>query len=106
MAEDIQWLNAESERDSGSFKFHAVRANLDSKFSELKNIPSVCGLRPKRGWTIDMFADENDRCIKCVRALGLACDTCFGVGYIDTVDRVTKMPNLHRCEICKGTGLK
>ena len=58
----------EKRNKSWSATQNAVKANLDSKFSELKNIPSACGLRPKRGWTIDMFAYENDKCIKCVRA--------------------------------------
>lgn len=106
MAGNIQWLNPEFGLSSDNFEFHAVETTTANENLELKDVPSLCGLRPIHGWYVDGFADENDKCLKCLRKLDLACNTCGGTIWLDGVNRITKEPTIFKCPACNGTGLK
>jgi hypothetical protein len=68
----IQWLttdhNPRARRtgwDAGNtgWKLHAVEAGDLEKFSEIGGRTALCGLRPRWGWSLDLFVDE--KCKRC-----------------------------------------
>ena len=78
----FQWVNCETNPNLPAFgydagrtawKFHAVMANPEQRFVEMENKTSACGLRPRYGWTLDLFMDEDDavagKCMRCLKAL-------------------------------------
>lgn len=44
------------------WKRHAV-VTEETEFSKIKRAPSLCGLRAKHGWGLDLFIE--DECSKC-----------------------------------------
>jgi len=70
----IQWITT---RPSGKahthsaddgvtgWRLHAVEADDKTTFAELGRKPSLCGLRPKMGWGMDLFIEA--RCKRCAR---------------------------------------
>jgi hypothetical protein len=70
----IEWLTTEPNPrspttgfDAGQvgWKLHAVYCREGTTFGEIGRRPALCGLRPRWGWSLDMFIDE--RCKRCVR---------------------------------------
>jgi hypothetical protein len=71
----IQWLTTASNPRTVSFsadagthgwRQHAVCADENTLFVELRNQPSLCGLIPRHGWDIDLFVDT--KCKRCLLA--------------------------------------
>lgn len=48
------------------WKLHAVEASDDASLTEIGRRRALCGLRPRHGWTVDLFIEE--RCQRCERA--------------------------------------
>ena len=78
MAPKVHWLTtAPNPRapaagyDAGQrgWRLHAVVADDSQAFKELgrgANVaPSACGLRPRHGWSLDLFIE--DKCARCLR---------------------------------------
>lgn len=104
----IQWLTTAPNphvrgygADDGQrgWRQHAVRATEDESLKAVALRPAACGLLPAHGWGLDMFGGEMPECIRCRRALGLACKTCRGTGRIRVSARVS-----HGCPDCRGSG--
>lgn len=75
---NVQWLNTNPSgrshthsADDGrtGWRFHAVEATDKTTLKEIERKAALCGLRPRNGWTIDLFMDEKARCKRCVRKL-------------------------------------
>lgn len=49
------------------WRLHSVIAADTETFDQVKGRLSACGLRPRHGWSLDMFI--KDRCKHCERAL-------------------------------------
>lgn len=49
------------------WKLHAVEASETDKFTDLGRMTALCGLRPRHGWSLDLFIE--DECQKCVAAM-------------------------------------
>lgn len=49
------------------WRLHAVYASEDAKFSEVQGRPSLCGIYPTHGWSLDLFIE--DKCKRCVATL-------------------------------------
>lgn len=67
-----QWLTTRAsgrahtvECDDGQtgWKLHAVVADDSETFAQIGRRPSLCGLRPKHGWGLDLFVE--DKCKLC-----------------------------------------
>ena len=72
-----QWLStgpnprtAATGPDAGQrgWRLHAVRADEDATFDSIRARRSACGLRPRHGWSLDLFIEQ--RCAGCLAALG------------------------------------
>ncbi len=72
---DIQWLTTEPNPKSSTkgfnagqvgWKLHAVYGKETQLFSDIGRKKSLCGLRPRHGWSLDLFIE--DKCKKCQRA--------------------------------------
>lgn len=46
------------------WKMHAVEAPEGAKFSDVGRLPALCGLRPRYGWGMDLFIE--DQCARCL----------------------------------------
>lgn len=55
-----------------AWKWHAIKADPVDSFTQHRSTAAACGMRARYGWTMDLFADEEDRCTRCEKALGLA----------------------------------
>lgn len=71
-----QWLTTAPNPRSSSqgpdagqrgWKLHAVEAKDTTTFGSLKGHAALCGMRPRHGWSLDMFIE--DRCQRCERVL-------------------------------------
>jgi hypothetical protein len=71
-----QWLTTSSSprrpatgHDAGQrgWRLHAVRANAEDTFSQVRGRRAACGLLARHGWGLDQFIDE--KCSKCVAAI-------------------------------------
>lgn len=49
------------------WRLHAVQAETTDTFMSIGRAVAACGLRPRHGWSLDMFI--TDRCKRCERAL-------------------------------------
>lgn len=96
-AEDpIEWMLPDSYSVQGvprAWKLHAVRAKATDTGRDVRFRRAACGLRTARGWTIDLFVEQ--RCSRCLRALGLAHVPCKGRGVVGYAS----------CQPCRGTGI-
>lgn len=54
-----------------SWKWHAVEASSTDSFAAIRHHRAACGLRARHGWTMDLFAHDDDRCTRCEKALGI-----------------------------------
>ena len=70
----IQWLttapNPRSRAtgfDAGQrgWRIHAVLATDVATLEEIRNVPALCGLRPRHGWGMDLSIEA--RCRRCER---------------------------------------
>lgn len=68
----IHWLTTEpnprspaTRHDAGQrgWRRHAVEAPDAATFIDLRHRAALCGLRPRHGWGLDMFIDED--CTRC-----------------------------------------
>ena len=68
----IQWLttspnprSAATGHDAGQrgWRLHAVEADENQKFTEIRGRRALCGVLPRHGWGLDMFVE--DRCKRC-----------------------------------------
>lgn len=73
---NYQWLttapnprSAATGCDAGQrgWKLHAVKAQEGDKFTDLGRRVALCGMRPRHGWSLDLFVE--DRCSRCVKKL-------------------------------------
>lgn len=77
-----QWLNTGFNPRASPFgfdagrtgwKFHAVQSSPKQTFGSLENKTAACGMRPRHGWTLDLFMDEDDevagKCVRCLKQL-------------------------------------
>lgn len=71
-----QWLTtAPNPRSSATgydagqrgWKLHAVKADDDVKFSDIRFESALCGCLPSHGWGLDMFIE--DKCKRCERKM-------------------------------------
>lgn len=76
-AESFQWLttapnprSAATGHDAGQrgWKLHAVRAAANAKFADLRGRVALCGVRPRHGWSLDMFVEQ--KCARCAAKMG------------------------------------
>jgi len=74
MSGKIQWLTtAPNPRspatgvDAGQRGWvqHAVVADDDASFKDIKGVRSLCGLKPAHGWGLDLFIES--KCKKCLK---------------------------------------
>lgn len=49
------------------WRLHAVDVARGAKFEDIRNVRSVCGLKPAHGWDMDLFVETP--CKKCERIL-------------------------------------
>lgn len=49
------------------WKLHAVEANEGEDYKEYAKRPALCGTRPRHGWGVDLFIDEE--CARCDAAM-------------------------------------
>lgn len=70
--ETIQWLTTRSSgkshthsADDGQtgWRLHAVPAQPSQRLTGIGRVRALCGLRPRRGWGLDLFIDE--KCRRC-----------------------------------------
>jgi hypothetical protein len=75
---DVQWITTSPNPykvqmgyDCGQmgWRLHAVVATPQMKFSELGRQRSVCGIRPRWGWNLDLFIER--KCARCAKKLGM-----------------------------------
>ena len=60
--------------------------------------PSACGVRPWRGWSVDLFVEN--KCARCMRKLGIDCKKCRGKGFTGRASTNNWKP----CYACAFTG--
>ena len=74
----IQWLTTRPSgrahthgADDGQtgWRLHAVVANSEATFEQIKHYRAACGMRPRHGWGLDLFIER--RCARCEKKLGL-----------------------------------
>ena len=104
----IQWLTTAPNphvrgygADDGQrgWRQHAVRATDNESIKAVSLRSAACGLLPAHGWGLDLVADVMPRCVRCRRALGLACKTCRGKGFL----RISETMD-HGCPDCASSG--
>jgi hypothetical protein len=76
------------------WRLHAVEFVEGSPDGNLKR--SACGMWKR--WGLDLFVER--KCVRCLRALGLACATCTGRGHVGSVRAGT----WDLCSACLGNG--
>ena len=76
--------------DPRGWKLHAIAATPGTSIKSVAWKRSACGHIAR--WGGDLFIEK--KCAQCLRALGLACPLCRGIGWIDGVF----------CAPCAGTG--
>lgn len=69
----IYWINTRPSpytpatgHDAGQkgWKLHAVEAESDQSFNEIRGRRALCGLLPRWGWSLDAFIE--DKCERCL----------------------------------------
>lgn len=66
----IQWLTTYAKNPGpwqSGWKLHAIAAQDTEKLEDTKGRVAACGLRPRHGWSIDLFI--NVKCKKCVKKI-------------------------------------
>lgn len=72
----IQWLTSAANPrapatgfDAGQrgWKLHAVNGEASESFAAVRSRVAACGLRPRHGWSLDLFIE--DKCERCLKAL-------------------------------------
>jgi hypothetical protein len=58
------------------WRLHALEAEEKATFSGVGKQRSLCGLRPRHGWSLDLFIEE--KCARCAKKLGLVRDEFTG----------------------------
>ena len=71
----IRWLTTNANprlagwTEKHGWKMHAVPVSDDAaKFSDIKRVRALCGLRPRHGWGIDLFIEA--KCACCQKKAG------------------------------------
>jgi hypothetical protein len=71
---DVQWLTSRpsgrahtcgADRGQTGWRLHAVEAAKSETFADIGARVALCGLRPRHGWSLDLFIDE--KCKRCVK---------------------------------------
>ena len=77
-------------------RLHGVRAFDEESDHDMRARPAACGRLAKYGWCVDLHNEK--KCIRCLRALGLACSLCHGKG------STGRGAAWKYCAVCRGTG--
>ena len=91
-----EWLTTGATTKHGEprgWKLHAVEATPSTSIKAVAWTRSACGHIAK--WGGDLFIEK--KCAQCLRALGLACQHCHGVGHLPP-------PSFDPCGPCMSTG--
>ena len=102
-AKPVQWLTVQSAPDRDhlaphGWRCHAVHAEPEETWEDVRDRKSLCGVTPVHGWGSDLFIDR--KCVRCLRAVGMACATCTGKGSTGKLKEGT----WGACYDCDSTG--